>query len=127
MSQISLHRFDIISVLERQDGVGMTKPVEGYRAVRIRIPHLIPVPHDEELQVVDGPVRGHIIGHQRLMSPWCVLQLLPHGDGDLLVDENRPHLAALALDGDGVFPERPLRRGGIDAEILMDTQAGIPG
>ena len=25
MPQISLHRFDIISVLERQDGVGMTK------------------------------------------------------------------------------------------------------
>ena len=27
MPQISLHRFDIISVLERQDGVGMTQVV----------------------------------------------------------------------------------------------------
>ena len=89
--------------------VGMAKPMEGHRAVRIHIPHFVPVLHNKELQMVDDPVRGHIIGHQELMTPWRALQLLPHGDGDLLVDGDSPHLAALALDGDGVLPERPLR------------------
>ena len=108
-------------------GIGMAKPMEGHRAVRIHIPHFVPVLHNEELQMVDGPIRRHLIRHQQLMTPWRALQLLPHGDGDLLVDGNRSYLAALALDGDGVFPKCPLRRGGVDAEALVDTEAGIPG
>ena len=77
--------------------------------------------------MVDGPVCRHVIGHQQLMTPWCARQLRAHGDGDLLVDGNRPHLATLALDGDGALPERPLRRGGVDTETLMDTETCIPG
>lgn len=107
--------------------IGMAKPMEGHRAVRIHIPHFVPVPHDEELQMVDSPIRGHVIGHQQLMSPWRALQLLPHGNGNLLIDGDSPHFAALALDGDGVLPKRPLCRGGVDAEALVDTQASIPG
>lgn len=37
------------------------------------------------------------------MTPWRALQLLPHGNGDLLVDGDSPHLTSLALDGDGGF------------------------
>ena len=82
--------------------------MEGHRAVRIHIPHFLPVLHNEELQMVDGPIRGHIIRHQQLMPPWRALQLLPHSDGNFLVDGDRPHLAALTLDGNGVLPELSL-------------------
>ena len=101
--------------------------MEGHRAVRIHIPHFLPVLHNEELQMVDGPIRGHIIRHQQLMPPWRALQLLPHGNGNLLIDGDRAYLAALALDGDGVLPECPFRRGGIDAKTLVDAETGIPG
>ena len=123
--QSALDAVDQFLVLLRR--VGMAKPMKGHMAVRVRIPHFVPVLHNEELQMVDGPIRRYLIGHQQLMSPWCALQLLPHSNGDLLVDGDRPHLAALTLDGNGVLPERPFRRGGVDAEALVDTQAGIPG
>lgn len=58
--------------------VGMAEPVEGHRAVRVHIPHFIPVLHNEKLQMVDGPVCGHLIRHQQLMPPWRSLQLLPY-------------------------------------------------
>ena len=106
--------------------VGMAKPVEGQGPVGARVPHLVPVFHDEELQQVDGPIRVHIAGHQQLMASGRAIQLFPHGDGNLLVDGHRPYLATLALDGDAVFPERPLRRGGVDAEALVDAQADVP-
>ena len=123
--QRTLAAVDQFLVLLRR--VGMAEPMKSHGAVRIHIPHFVPVLHNEKLQVVDGPVRGHIIGHQQLMTPWRALQLLSHGDGDLLIDGDSPHLAAFALDGDSIFTERPLRRGGVDAEALVDTQAGIPG
>ena len=110
--------------------VGMAEPMEGHRAVRIHVPYFIPVLHNEELQMVDGPVCRHVIGHQQLMTPWCARQLRAHGDGDLLVDGNRPHLATLALDGDGALPERPLRRrygnthGYGDLHTGLDTTQG---
>ena len=123
--QRTLAAVDQFLVLLRR--VCMAKPMEGHRAVGIHIPHLIPMLHNEELQMVNGSIRRHIIRHQKLMPPRRALQLPAHGDGDLLVDGDSPHLAALALDGDGVLPERPFRRGGVDAETLMDTEAGIPG
>ena len=48
--------------------VGMAEPMEGHRAVRIHVPYFIPVLHNEELQMVDGPVCRHVIGHQQLMT-----------------------------------------------------------
>ena len=36
-------------------------------------------------------------------------------------------LAALALYGEGVFAQRTLRRGGVHAKALVDTQTGIAG
>ena len=123
--QSALAVVDQLLVLLRR--IGMAKSVEGHWAVGIHIPHFISVLHNKELQVVDGPVRGYLIRHQQLMTPWCALQLLPYGNGDLLIDGNSPHFAALALDGDGVLPERPLRRGGVDAEALVDPESRIAG
>lgn len=101
--------------------------MKGHGAVRIHIPHFVPVPHDEKLLVVDGPVRRHIIGHQQLVAPLGAFQLLSHGNSNLLVDRDRPHLSTLALDGDGVLLESPRCCGGVNAEALMDTEASIPG
>ena len=105
--------------------VGVAQAVEGQGPVGARVPHLVPMFHDEELQQVDGPVRVHIVGHQQLMAPGRAIQLFPHGDGDLLVDGHGADLATLALNGDGFFPERPLRCGGVNAEALVDAQTGV--
>ena len=86
-------------------------------------PHLI----DILLEPGDGDVGGHAVRDKQLVAPGCDSQQLFQLNGNTFVDGHGADLAALALDGDGVFPEGLFRRGCINAEALVDSQSGVPG
>ena len=52
-------------------------------------------------------------------------QPLQHHRDTVILDGDDTHLAALAPYGEGVFTQRTLRRGGVHAEALVDTQPGV--
>ena len=86
------------------------------------------MPHDKELQMIDGPVRMHTFRHQQLLSPRCLLQQFFQHHGDpFVLNRDSTYLAALALDGNSILPQSLFRRGGVNAEALVDAQTGVPG
>ena len=80
-------------------GIGVPKPVEGQRMALVGVLDGSPIRHDEKLKAVDGPICGHIIRYQQLVSAFRVRKLFFHGNCNLFVDRNSTDLAALALDG----------------------------
>ena len=48
--------------------IGVPEPMEGQRMALVGILDGSPIRHDEKLKTVDGPIRGHIIRHQQLVS-----------------------------------------------------------
>lgn len=108
-------------------GVGMPQPMKGNASVRCGgITDSVTVAEDELLHRVDGPVGGNAIRHQQLVAAFGFLQQpLQHHRNTVVLDGNDTVFAALAFYGEGVFPQRTLRRGGVHAEALMDTQAGV--
>lgn len=91
-----------------------------------RVTDGVTVAEDELLHAADSPVGGNAIRHQQLVAAFRFLQQpLQHHGNTVVLDGNNTHLTALALYGEGVFPQRTLRCGGVHAEELMDTQTGV--
>ena len=81
---------------------------------------------DKLLHTVDGPGRRNTVRHQQLVAALRFLQQpLQHHRDTVVLDGNDTDFAALAFHGEGVFTQRTLRRSGVHAEALVDTQAGI--
>ena len=108
-------------------GIGVPEPVEGQGLALVGVLDGSPIRHDKKLKTVDSPIRGHIIRYQQFVSTHRVRKLFFHGNGDLLVDRDSADLAALALDRNGIFPQRIFRNGRVDSETLMDAKTGIAG
>ena len=108
-------------------GVGVPQSMEGNASVRRGgVADGVAVADDELLHAVDGPVGGNVIRHQQLVAALRFLQQsFQHHRDAVVLNGNDTHLAALAFYGEGVFPQRTLRRSGVHAEALMDTQTGI--
>ena len=84
--------------------------------------------NDELLHTVDGPVGGYAVRHQQLVTAFRFLQQpLQHHDDTVVLDGDDTHLAALALYGEGVFPQRTFRRSGVHTKALVDAQTGVAG
>lgn len=62
-----------------------------------------------------------------IVSPLGDGQHFPQFNRNNFINRHNTNLAALALDDDGVFPERLLRSGRVNAEALMDTQSSVLG
>ena len=108
-------------------GVGMPQSMEGNAPARGGgVADSVTVAEDKLLHAVDGPVSGNAILHQQLAATLrFVQQSLQHHRDAVVLDGDDTHLAALAVHGEGVFTQRTLRRSGVHAEALVDTQAGI--
>lgn len=105
-------------------GIGMSKSMEGQGTIGVLL-KIATIGVNEKLQLVNGPVGGHTVRYQQLVAAWGSFQLLfQMGSDAFIFDGNGAHLAALALDGDGVFFQSLLCRGSINAEALMDAQTG---
>ena len=108
-------------------GVTVAQAMVGYGAGGTFIlnfgPHLI----DVLLEPGNGDVGGHAVRDKQLVAPGCDSQQLFHPNGNAFVDGYSSDLAALAFDGDGIFPEGLFRFGCINAEALVDAQSGVPG
>ena len=108
-------------------GIAMAQAVVGHGAGGIFILDLGPYLVNVLLEPSDGGVRGFVVRDKQLMSPFCDSQHLLQFDADAFVDRHRADLAAFALDGDGVLPERLFRDSRVNAEALMNAQSGVPG
>ena len=82
----------------------------------------VTVAEDELLHAVDGPVGGDAVRHQQLVPAFRFLQQpLQHHCDTVVLNRDDPDFAALAFHGEGVFPQRTLRRSGVHAEALMNA------
>ena len=110
-------------------GVGMPQSMEGNAPVRCSgVTDGVTVTEDKLLHTVDGPVGGNAVRHQQLVAAFRFLQQpLQHHRDTVVLDGNDTGFAALALHGEGVFPQRTLRHSGVHTEALVDTQTGVAG
>jgi len=110
-------------------GVGMPQPMEGNASVRCGgVADGITVAEDKLLHSVNGPVGGNAVRHQQLVAAFRFLQQsLQHHRDTAALDGDDTNFTALAFHGEGIFTQRTLRRGGVHAEALMDTQTGVAG
>ena len=78
--------------------------------------------------IVAPTIGGYGIWYQQLVAALRLVQQLLQRHGDALIfDGDGTHLSALALHGEGVFPQCPFRSGSVHTEALMDTQSDIAG
>ena len=110
-------------------GVGVSQSMESNASVRhCRVADGVAVTDNKLLHTVDGTVSGNAIRHQQLVAALgFVQQPLQHHRDTVVLDGDDTDFTALAFYGEGVFPQRALRRGGVHAEALVDAQTGIAG
>ena len=108
-------------------GIAVPQAVVGHGAGGVRVLDFGANLVDVLLKLAYRVMGGQAVRHKQLMAPGRNGQELLEFDTDALVDGHSTELAALAFDGDGVFPEGSLRNGRVDAEALVDAQPGIPG
>ena len=108
-------------------GVGVPQSTESNAPARYGgVADGITVAEDKLLHTVDCPVSGNAVRHQQLVATFRFLQqLLQHHCNTVVLDGDDPDFAALAFHGEGVFTQRTLRRSGVHAKALVDTQAGV--
>ena len=127
MAEIFLHGFNVVAAFDTGNCVCVPQSMEGNASVRCGgVTDGITVAEDELLHAADSSVGGYAIRHQQLVAAFRFLQQpLQHHRDTVVLDGDDTHLTALAFHGEGILTQCLFRCGGVHAEALVDTQAGV--